>query len=79
MENEKKYRKSHGNLSVRKSGTHRCAHFIQHLSNIYLQGFEHEAVAAFHSMWSLSSVPKLKDFLYAVTDENKKALLGSSY
>ena len=25
-------------------------------------------------MWALSSVPKLKDFLYAVTDEKKKTL-----
>ena len=28
-------------------------------------------------MWALSSVPKLKDFLYAVTDEKKKALATS--
>ncbi len=25
-------------------------------------------------MWALSSVPKLKDFLYAVTDDTKRAL-----
>lgn len=46
----------------------RCEH------NDPLQGWSHEAVSSFRSMWALSSVPKLKDFLYAVTDDTKRAL-----
>lgn len=41
---------------------------------LYLQDWRHEAVAKFRSVWALSSVPKLKEFIHAVTDEKNKAL-----
>ncbi len=42
-----------------------------------LQGFTHPALVAHSTIWDVRSIPKLKDFLFAVSDDNNKQLVAS--
>lgn len=46
------------------------------LINKVLEGFTHPAYENHSTIWALDSVPKLVDFLFAVTDEHQKKLAG---
>jgi hydroxylysine kinase len=44
--------------------------------NKVLEGFDHPAYKNHSTIWALDSVPKLVDFLFAVTDEHHQKLAG---